>query len=50
MQYENSITSGKKVIAKVKIFVHASNADTDTDPDTDIRAMTLAPKTFIPAR
>ena len=47
-QYESSITSGKKVIAKVKVFVHASNADADTDAVT--RAMTLAPQTFVPAR
>ena len=36
MQYESPITSGKKVMAKVKVFVHASDADT--------RAMTLAPR------
>ena len=42
MQYESPISSGKKVMAKVKVFVHASNADT--------RAMTLAPRTFVLAR
>ena len=44
MQNESSISYGKKVMAKVKVFVHASNADADT------RAMTLAPGTFVPAR
>ena len=48
LQYESSITFGKKVIAKVKVFVHASNADADADADG--RAMTLAPRTFVPAR
>ena len=39
MQYESPISSGKKVImVKVKVFVHASNADTDADTS----AMTLA--------
>ena len=42
VQYENSITSGKKGIAKVKVFVHTSNADADADN----RAMILAPRTF----
>ena len=45
VQYESPISSGKKVIAKVKVFVHTSNADADTDT----RAMTLAPRTFFPA-
>ena len=31
-------------MAKVKVFVHAANADADA------RAMTLAPRTFVPAR
>ena len=31
-------------MAKVKVFVHAANADTDG------RAMTFAPQTFVPAR
>ena len=43
LQYENSITSGKKVMAKVEDFVQASNAKADT------RAMTLAPRTILPA-
>ena len=42
VQYEIPIPYGKKVMAKVKVFVHASNADADT------RAMTLAPRTFCP--
>ena len=44
MQYESSITSGLKDMAKVKAFVHA----TDADVDTDSRAMTLAPRTYLP--
>ena len=40
MQYESPISSGKKVMAKVKDFVHASNEDADMDT----RAMTLAPR------
>ena len=50
MKYENSIFNGLKVMAKVKVFVYAANADADTDADTDGRAMTLAPRTFVPAR
>ena len=38
VQYESHISSGKKVIAKVKVFVHASHADADG------RAMTSAPR------
>ena len=44
MQYESFISSDKKVMAKVKVFVHAFNADTDADT----RAMALAPKIFVP--
>ena len=50
MQYESPITSGLKVMTKVKVFVHAANADADADVDADTRAMTLAPRTFVPAR
>ena len=50
MKYENFIFNGWKVMAKVKVFVHAANADADTDADADGRAMTLAPRTFVPAR
>ena len=48
MRYESSIYNGLKVMAKVKVFVHAANADTDADADG--KAMTLAPRTFVPAR
>ena len=44
MKYESFIFYGLKVIAKVKVFVHAANADADS------RAMTLAPRTFVSAR
>ena len=47
MKYESSIFIGLKVVAKVKVFVYAANADTDADADG--RAMTLAPRTFVPA-
>ena len=54
MKYKSSIFNVLKVIAKVKVFVYAANADadadTDADADADGRAMTLAPRTFIPAR
>ena len=46
MQYESSISSGKKVMGKVKVFVHASHADVDADA----RAMTLATGTYVRAR
>ena len=39
MQYESSITSGLKDMAKVKVFVHATDADG--------RAMTLAPWQYL---
>ena len=41
MQYESPISSGKQVMAKVKVFAHA----TDADADADSRAVTLAPRT-----
>ena len=47
VQYESPTSSGNKVMAKVKVFVHASHADADAD--TDDRAMTLAPRTYVPA-
>ena len=54
MKYESSILIGLKVMAKVKVFVYATNADADADADADTdadgRAMTLAPRTFVPAR
>ena len=43
MKCERSITSGLEVMAKVKVFVHATDADTDADG----RAMTLAPRTYM---
>ena len=46
MKYESSIFKGLKVMAKVKVFVHATNANTDADT----RAVTLATRTFVPAR
>ena len=45
MKYERFITSGLEVMAKVKVFVHATDADTDADADG--RAMTLAPRTYM---
>ena len=39
--YERSITSGVEVMAKVKVFVHAIDADADG------RAMTLVPWTYM---
>ena len=49
MEYESSIFKSLNVMTKVKVFVHAANADADTDADADGRAMTLAPRTFVPA-
>ena len=46
VQYEISISYGKEIMAKVNVFVYASNADAEADT----RAMTLAPWTFVPAR
>ena len=46
MKYESSIFICLKVMAKVKVFVYAANADADADG----RAMTLAPRTLVPAR
>ena len=46
MKYESSIFNDLKVMTKVKVFVHAANVDADADD----RAMTLAPRTFVPAR
>ena len=50
MQYESPITSGKKVMSKVKSFCPRTHADADADADADTRAMTLASRTFVPAR
>ena len=46
VQYESSITSGLKVMAKVKVFIHTSHEDADVDGG----AMTLTPRTYDPAR
>ena len=45
MQYESSISSGLKDMAKVKVFVHAT--DSIAQADADGRAMTLAPQTYL---
>ena len=50
MKYESCIFNDLKVMAKVIVFVYAANADADADADADGRAMTLAPRTFVPAR
>ena len=42
VHYESPVSSGKKVIAKVNVITHHADADT--------RAMTLAPRIFVPAR
>ena len=41
VKYESPVTSGLKVMAKVKVFVHTTNADADS------RAMTIAPRTYL---
>ena len=46
MKYESSIFNCLKVMAKVEVFVHATNSDAEADT----RAVTLAPRTFAPAR
>ena len=42
MQCESPINYDKKVMAKVKVFVRA----TDVDADVDCKAVTLAPRDF----
>ena len=49
VQYESSISYGKRVMAKVKVFVHPFNAEADAEANADTRAMTLAPRTFVSA-
>ena len=44
MKYESSILNGLKVMAKIKVFIYAANANADG------RAMTFAPRAFVPAR
>ena len=46
MQYERSITSGLEVMAKVKVFVHA----TDADADADDMPIPLAPRTYLSSK
>ena len=43
VQYESPLTSGLKVMAKVKVFVQ----NTDANVDSDSRAITLDPKTYL---
>ena len=45
MKYESSIFNGLKVMDKVKVFVHAANADADADIDTgaDISSPDIRP-------
>ena len=45
MEYESCILNGLKDKTKVKVFVNVSNADADADT----KAMTLAPRIFVPA-
>ena len=35
VQYDSPITSGLKVMAKVKVFVHASHTHVDMDANAD---------------
>ena len=43
VQYESPITSSLKVMATVKVFVHASHADADSDG----RALTLSLRSYL---
>ena len=47
MQYESPISCSNMVMVMVKVFVHASHAVADADAYG--RAMTLAPRTYVPA-
>ena len=49
MKYDSFIFNYLKVMAKVKVFF-CSCTHADTDADTEARAMTLAPRTFVPSR
>ena len=44
VKYESPTSSVLRVMTDVKVFVHATDADTDT------RAMTLAPRIYVLAR
>ena len=46
VQYKSATSYGIEVMVNVKVFVHTTVADPDTNP----RAMTLAPWTYIPTR
>ena len=46
MKYESPTSQALRVMTNVRVFVHA----TDADADADARAMTLAPRTYVPAR
>ena len=48
VQYEIPIHNGLKVMAKVKVFVYATNVDVDINANT--WAMTKALRTFVLAR
>ena len=48
VQYESSISSGKKVMAKVKVFAHAHTLT--RMPTMTQTFSTLEPWTFVPAR
>ena len=43
MKFESSIFNGLKVIAKVKVFVHAANADADSRAMYDISSPDIHP-------
>ena len=44
VKYESPTSQALRVMTNVKVSVHA------TDADADARAMTLAPRTYVPAR
>ena len=44
MKYKSSIFSGWKVMAKVKVFVHAANADADGRADISSSSSRLTKK------
>ena len=50
MKYESPTSQALRVMTNVKVFVHATDADADADANADARAMTLAPRTYVPAR
>ena len=48
VKYESPTSYALKVMTNVKVFVHATDADSDAYADT--RAMTIAPRIYVPAR